>query len=70
MRRDDFPEVLQFVHEMDAHYGLQLKLLHGDFKAGLEHLVNVSGIHAIFLGTRRYTDDLEHGCMCMHACMN
>ena len=52
-RRDDFTEVLEFVHAMNAQYELQVRKMHGDFKAGLEQLVSVSGVRAIFLGTRR-----------------
>ena len=38
---------------MNAQYELQVRKMHGDFKAGLEQLVSVSGVRAIFLGTRR-----------------
>ena len=53
-RSDDFSEIRDFVRVMDARYGLNLQTMHGDFKAGVEHLVHVRGIKAIFLGTRRY----------------
>lgn len=52
-RADDFPEIRQFVRDMDACYGLHIQNMHGDFKAGVEHLVHAQGIKAIFLGTRR-----------------
>lgn len=52
-RSDDFCEIRDFVRDMDAHYGLHLQTMHGDFKAGVEELVNARGIKAIFLGTRR-----------------
>ena len=52
-RTDDFKEVREFVDAMDAHYMLQVRKMHGDFKAGLEQLVTASSIRAIFLGTRR-----------------
>ena len=52
-RADDFPEIRQFVRDMDARYGLHIQNMHGDFKAGVEHLVHAQGIKAIFLGTRR-----------------
>ncbi|CAL5230010.1 g13451 [Coccomyxa viridis] len=52
-RSDDFCEIREFVRDMDARYGLHLQTMHGDFKAGVEHLVNDRGIKAIFLGTRR-----------------
>ena len=43
------------MEEVDRQYGLQLEVLSGDFKAGLEHLVAEKGVRAIFLGTRRWT---------------
>ena len=52
-RSDDFCEIREFVRDMDARYNLHLQTMHGDFKAGVEHLVNEKGIKAIFLGTRR-----------------
>ena len=52
-RADDFPEIRQFVRDMDARYRLHIQNMHGDFKAGVEHLVHAQGIKAIFLGTRR-----------------
>lgn len=53
-RADDFAEIRDFVRDMDARYDLHVQNMHGDFKAGVEHLVNGQGIKAIFLGTRRY----------------
>ena len=58
-RSDDFSEIREFVRTMDTRYGLHLQTMHGDFKAGVEHLVNVRGIKAIFLGTRRYFDSTQ-----------
>ena len=52
-RRDDFPEILSFVRDMDARYGLHLEELEGDFRSGLASLIRHSGIKAIVLGTRR-----------------
>lgn len=52
-RRDDFAEVLEFVQAMNTQYDLQVRKMHGDFKAGIVQLTTVSGIRAIFLGTRR-----------------
>ena len=66
-RADDFPEIRQFVRDMDARYGLHIQNMHGDFKAGVEHLVHAQGIKAIFLGTRRcsfsitsHTSPMQH----------
>ena len=52
-RRDDFPEILDFVRAMDGRYGLRLEELEGDFRAGLAGLIRRSGVKAIVLGTRR-----------------
>ena len=52
-RRDDFPEILEFVRAMDARYGLRLEELEGDFRLGLASLIRRSGVKAIVLGTRR-----------------
>lgn len=52
-QRNDFPEILAFVRDMDARYGLRLEELQGDFRAGLASLIGRSGIKAIVLGTRR-----------------
>ena len=52
-RRDDFPEILSFVRDMDARYGLHLEELEGDFRSGLAGLIRHSGVKAIVLGTRR-----------------
>ena len=52
-RRDDFPEILDFVRAMDARYGLRLEELEGDFRSGLASLIRRSGVKAIVLGTRR-----------------
>ena len=52
-RRDDFPEILDFVRAMDARYGLRLEELEGEFRAGLASLIRRSGVKAIVLGTRR-----------------
>lgn len=48
-------EIREFMKEVDRQYGLQLQVLSGDFKAGLEHLVAEKGVRAIFLGTRRWS---------------
>ena len=63
-RSDDFSEIRDFVRNMDTHYGLHLHTMHGDFKAGVEHLVNVKGVKAIFLGTRRYFDHIPRAILC------
>lgn len=52
-RRDDFPEILAFVRDMDARHGLRLEELQGDFRAGLAGLIRRTGVKAIVLGTRR-----------------
>jgi hypothetical protein len=57
-RADDFPEIRQFVRDMDAQYGLHIQNMHGDFKAGVEHLVHAQGIKAIYLGTRRCSSSI------------
>ena len=44
---------------MNAQYDLQVRKMHGDFKAGIEQLTSVSEVRAIFLGTRRYGDRFE-----------
>jgi hypothetical protein len=50
----DFDTITQFVHATNAQYGLNMVVLHGDFKQGLEGLIRETAIQAIILGTRRY----------------
>lgn len=50
---NDFPEVLEFVHATNEQYGLGMRVLYGDFKAGLEALLAETAVRAILLGTRR-----------------
>jgi hypothetical protein len=50
---DDFPEMRDFIADTDARYRLGIEYLEGDFKAGLEQLLQRRPIKAIFLGTRR-----------------
>lgn len=64
-RRDDFPEILDFVRAMDARYGLRLEELEGEFRSGLASLIRRSGVKAIVLGTRRRDPAL---CLRVRAC--
>ena len=66
-RKDDFREVLDFVHATDKQYGLQLQQLHGDFKQGIQQLTSCSGIKGIFLGTRRCAHESRY---CYRRCMH
>jgi len=50
----DFKEITDFTYATNEQYGLGIKVLQGDFKAGLEELIAGAPIKAIFLGTRRY----------------
>ncbi|KAG0453143.1 hypothetical protein HPP92_025807 [Vanilla planifolia] len=47
-----FPEISSFTYETAATYGLQLDIIHLDFKSGLEELLKEKLTKAIFLGTR------------------
>uniref|UniRef100_A0A7S3QYH2 FAD synthase n=1 Tax=Dunaliella tertiolecta TaxID=3047 RepID=A0A7S3QYH2_DUNTE len=59
-RKDDFPELLQFVAETNAQYSLGLEFMDSaDFKAGLESYLSKTGVKAIVLGTRK--DDPNAG---------
>ncbi|KAL4424331.1 hypothetical protein ABPG75_001632 [Micractinium tetrahymenae] len=49
----DFPEVLAFTHDTNKRYGLAMEILTGDFKRGLEQLLQQTHVQAIILGTRR-----------------
>ncbi|EFN50929.1 hypothetical protein CHLNCDRAFT_28612 [Chlorella variabilis] len=49
----DFPEILEFTHETNKQYGLCMEILTGDFKQGLEQLLQQTHIQGIILGTRR-----------------
>lgn len=49
----DFSEVISFTHETNAHFGLDIKILSGDFKQGLESLIRETQVKAIILGTRK-----------------
>lgn len=52
-RPDDFDQVVDFVHHANSQYGLQMRVIDGDFKTGLEQFVSETGVQAIFIGTRR-----------------
>ena len=52
-RKDDFPEIKAFMRQMDEQYQLQLELLTGNIKPGLESFLRQSKVQAIVLGTRR-----------------
>lgn len=49
----DFPEVLEFTHATNKRYSLGMEILTGDFKKGLEQLLQQTHVQAIILGTRR-----------------
>ena len=52
-RDDDFLEIQQFNRQMEQQYNLHIEVLHGDFKSGIEALLQRTQIEAIILGTRR-----------------
>lgn len=52
-RHDDFVDIRNFVNLMDHEYNLQLEVLTGDFKPGLEAFLQRTKVQAIVLGTRR-----------------
>lgn len=52
-RKDDFPEILNFVRETDKAYTLHVEELTGDFKSGLSSLLSRKPIKAVVIGTRR-----------------
>ncbi|XP_078437119.1 phosphoadenosine phosphosulfate (PAPS) reductase family protein [Wolffia australiana] len=47
-----FPEINSFTYEIADTYGLELEVIHSDFKSGLEDVLKKKPIKAIFLGTR------------------
>ncbi|KAL5546109.1 hypothetical protein UlMin_005796 [Ulmus minor] len=47
-----FPEINSFTYDCAATYGLQMDIIHTDFKSGLEALLKAKPIRAIFLGVR------------------
>ena len=49
----DFQEITNFTHSTNDTYALNMTVLHGDFKAGLEAFLQQSAVKAILLGTRR-----------------
>ncbi|PSC67404.1 FAD synthase [Micractinium conductrix] len=49
----DFPEVLEFTHSTSEQYTLGMEIFTGDFKTGLEELLQQTHVQAIVLGTRR-----------------
>lgn len=66
-------EIRDYMEEVDELYDLRLQVLTGDFKAGLEHLVDELGVRAIFLGTRRcgslnFQDHRSLGYLCQMSC--
>lgn len=50
----EFPEIAEFVGTATAQHGMPLRILHGEFKQGLESLLGSTPIKAIILGTRKY----------------
>lgn len=49
----DFPEIMEFTHATNKRLGLGMEVLTGDFKQGLEQLLQQTHVQAIVLGTRR-----------------
>lgn len=49
----DFPEITDFTYSINKIYGLNMEILHGDFKAGLISFLGRTTIKAIILGTRK-----------------
>lgn len=49
----DFAEITKFTHKTNSDYHLNMTVLHGDFKAGLEEFLQSTTVKAILLGTRR-----------------
>ncbi|KAJ8753967.1 hypothetical protein K2173_001865 [Erythroxylum novogranatense] len=47
-----FPEINSFTYDTASSYGLELDIIHTDFKSGLESLLKANPIRAIFLGVR------------------
>ncbi|PON49043.1 FAD synthetase with the MoaB/Mog domain containing protein [Parasponia andersonii] len=47
-----FPEINSFTYDTAATYGVQMDIIHTDFKSGLEALLKAKPIRAIFLGVR------------------
>ncbi|GLT25726.1 hypothetical protein SLA2020_008360 [Shorea laevis] len=47
-----FPEINSFTYDTATTYGLQMDIIHTDFKSGLETLLKAKPIRAIFLGVR------------------
>jgi FAD synthetase len=50
----DFPEITEFTHWVNKEYDLDMGVLFGDFKAGLDSLLSRTHIKAIILGTRKW----------------
>lgn len=49
----DFQDITDFTHQTNHDYLLHMRVLHGDFKAGLEAFLQETQVKAILLGTRR-----------------
>lgn len=49
----DFDSITEFVYATDEVYNLQMSVLNGDFKQGLEQFIDKSATRAIILGTRK-----------------
>lgn len=52
-REDDFPEILEFVRDVNREFRLHVEELRGDFRSGLEDLLSRRPIKAVLIGTRR-----------------
>lgn len=49
----DFDEVVDFTNVEARQYGLDLRILHGGFRQGLESLLKETAVKGIILGTRK-----------------
>ncbi|KAL4552473.1 hypothetical protein Ndes2526B_g06677 [Nannochloris sp. 'desiccata'] len=49
----DFEEITSFTHHTNEQYNLDMTVLYGDFKTGLETFLVETSVRAILLGTRR-----------------
>lgn len=49
----DFDEVVEFTNVEARQYGLDMRILHGGFREGLESLLRETNVKGIILGTRK-----------------
>lgn len=69
VRKDEFPEIEDFVRASDQLYEMKMQYMTGDFKGDIQRLVDTTPVRGIVLGTRKgdpNADDQDKFCPSSH----